>query len=74
MAAKTFEQALNESKEDNPSWGTYIHLCTVFCESGASRNEVKKAFKYYMPEDEYDKHETDEMVDYLFKIAHQIPE
>lgn len=68
----TQKEAFAKSMANNPEWGTYIHLCTIFQESGASRNEVKKAFLYYMPADEYDKHETDEMVDYLFKIANEI--
>ena len=70
----TQAEAFKKSSESHPEWGTYIHLCTIFQESGASRNVVKKAFLYYMPLEEYDKNETDEMVDYLFKIAKEIPE
>lgn len=70
----TQKEAFIKSSKSNPQWGTYIHLCEVFRESGASRNEVKKAFLNYMPIEEYDAHETDEMVDYLYKIATEIPE
>lgn len=70
----TQAEAFAKSMANSPEWSTYLHLCEVFRESGASRIEVKKAFLYYMPSDEYDTSETDEMVDYLVKIADEVPE
>lgn len=70
----TQAEAFKRSMDSNPGWGTYIHLCEVFRESGASRTEIKKAFIYYMPKDEYDKDEVGEMIDYLLKIATEVPE
>ncbi len=72
--AKTLAQAFEESINSRPELGTYVHLCHIFAESGASKNEVKKAFMYYMSPDEYDKSEIEEMINYLHKIATEIPE
>lgn len=70
----TQAEAFKRSMEANPGWGTYIHLCEVFKESGAKRKEILKAFNYYMPEEEYDKGEKGELIDYLEKISIEIPD
>lgn len=69
----TFKQALDKSIEKNPCWGMYIHLCDILQESGASRNEILKHFNKYMPEDEYDKEEKKELIDYLVLISKDNP-
>lgn len=69
----TFKQALDKSIEKNPCWGMYIHLCDILQEYGASRNEILKHFNKYMPEDEYDKEEKKELIDYLILISKDNP-
>lgn len=70
----TQKEAFAKSMAQNPGWGTYIHLCGVFQESGATRKEILKAFNYYMPPEEYDPGEKGELIDYLVKISTEIPE
>lgn len=70
----TFKQALDKDIEKNTYVGMYIHLCSVLQESGASKNEVSKYFDKYMPPEEYEKKERNEMVDYLFKISKPLTE
>jgi hypothetical protein len=67
----TFKEALKKEKLKNPDGATYPMLCAILQESGASRLECKKLFKENMPIDEYDSHEVDEMVDYLFARAQE---
>lgn len=69
MAKMTFIKALEMSKDKQPGWGTYIHFCKVLQESGCKRAEILKLFNKYMPEDEYDKSEKTELIDYLVKIS-----
>jgi hypothetical protein len=73
MTKKKFKDFLDESIVDKPEWGTYIHFCRVLGESQSSRSEITKLFNKYMPEDEYDKPEKVELIDYLYKIANEIP-
>ncbi len=70
----TLEEAFKKSNDTHPDWATYLHLCEIFAESGAETKEIMQAFIYYMPVEEYDKDETDEMVAYLVKISTEIPE
>lgn len=68
----TFKEALAKERTknvNNPA--TYPMLCRILQESGASRLECKKLFKENMPTGEYDSHEIDEMVDYLFGLAQE---
>jgi hypothetical protein len=65
----TFKQALEKEKLLHPEYNSYIHICRVLQESGASRTEITKLFNKYMPEDEYDKPEKGELIDYLVLIA-----
>lgn len=60
-----FKKAFTNSQEIHPEWGAYIHLCTIIYGTGASRQEVLKIFNKLMPEDEYDKPEKGELIDYL---------
>lgn len=69
----TFEEAFEKSKKEKPGLGTYLHLCNVLGESGASMNEVTKHFDDTMGRDEYLKSERRELLDYLFKIANNQP-
>lgn len=69
MSAKTFKLALKEEKELHPEWGTYISMCRVLQESGCSRQEVTKLFNDFLPKQEYDIEEKEELIDYLVKIA-----
>ena len=66
---KKFEKFLLKSKEENPSWVTYIHLCRILQESGISKAEILKIFNEFMPKDEYDEKEKVELLDYLLKIS-----
>lgn len=68
---KKFKDFLDESLQTKPEWGTYIHFCRVLNGSGASRTEILRFFNKYMPEDEYDKEEKKELIDYLVKIAEE---
>jgi len=68
----TFKEALAKERAKNiNNQATYPMLCSILQESGASRLECKKLFKENMPIDEYDSHEVDEMVDYLFARAQE---
>lgn len=53
------------SRETQPLWGTYIHICRSVRGSGASRQEILNLFNKLMGEDEYDKSEKKELIDYL---------
>lgn len=66
---KTFKNFLEESKQTNPEYGTYIHFCKVLQESGMSREEIEPLFDEHMPKEEYDKKEKGELIDYLVNIA-----
>lgn len=66
---KIFVELLNKSIAEQPDMGTYIHLCRVLQESGCSRREIISLFNSYMPEEEYDKPEKGELIDYLVSIA-----
>lgn len=63
------EELFRNSQEIHPEWGSYIHLCVIINGTGASITEVTKLFNKLMPEDEYDKPEKGELIDYLVKIA-----
>lgn len=67
---KTFKAFLDESIEKEPYLGTYIHFCKVLSGSGTSETEILRLFNKYMPEDEYDKPEKKELLDFLYKVAH----
>ena len=67
---KTFKVFLQESIEKEPHLGTYIHFCKVLSGSGASMTEITRLFNKYMPEDEYDKPEKKELLDFLYRVAH----
>lgn len=72
MAKLTFKKAFEMSKDKNPGWGTYIHICNILQESGCKRTEILKIFNQYMPKDEYDKPEKGEYIDNLVKISNPI--
>lgn len=49
----------------HPENGTYIHLCQVVRGSGVSRRTILKLFSEFMGDEEYDKDEKSELIDYL---------
>lgn len=65
----SFDEALKKSKEEDNNMATYIHLCRVLSESGYDRKHITSLFNKYMPKDEYDSEEKDELLDYLVKIS-----
>lgn len=71
MSLTRFKIFLDREKEAHPERGTYINMCSILQESGCGQNEIYELFIKYMPPDEYDRHEIDEMVAYLCKLAKQ---
>jgi len=71
---KTFESMMDDSFNENPNWGTYLHLCTCIQESGMNIEEITQWFDKYMSKAEYMRSEKKELLDYLLKIATEIPE
>ncbi len=69
MAKMTFKKALENSKKEQPDWGTYIHICRVLQESGCKRPEITTIFNKYMPKEEFNKSERVELIDYLVMIS-----
>lgn len=58
-------------QEVHPELGTYIHLCRAVRGTGTKRAQLFKLFNQLMPEEEYDKSEKVELVDYLEKQSIQ---
>jgi hypothetical protein len=52
-------------QDRNPSLGTHPCLCQAVRHRKFSRKCIVKAFKELMPEEEYAKDETKELIDYL---------
>lgn len=52
-----------------PSWSTYIHICQAVRGSWLKRRNVLQLFNEFMGEEEYDKSEKRELIDYLEKIT-----
>lgn len=49
----------------NPELGTYIHICRSIRNSGLTRRQILKFFNEFMGDEEYDKSEKGELIDYL---------
>ncbi len=74
MKSKTLKDFFLERNAEHPELGAYINLCFTIHHSGASRQELAKAFRELIPKDEYDKLESKELIDYLYKKASEIGE
>lgn len=53
------------SQEAHPEWGTYLHICRAVRGTGTSRQQILSLFNKMMPEDEYDKPDKKELIEYL---------
>lgn len=53
------------SMEIHPEWGTYIHICRAVRGTNTSRQQILNLFNKMMPQDEYDKPDKKELIDYL---------
>lgn len=74
MKTNPVVEAFNKSVEKYPSWGSYIHLCTIVRGSGMSSNEVTKWFNKLVPIDEYDKSDKKDLIAYLHLKAQTFSE
>lgn len=63
--SKSLKDWFLERNKEHPELGAYINLCYTIHHSGASRQELTKAFNELIPKDEYDKSEKKELIDYL---------
>lgn len=66
-----YSQKLQRSITEQPEAAMYILLCGVFKSSGANKTEITRLFREYMPKDDFDKEEQKELIDYLYKKAHE---
>lgn len=55
------------SQKKHPEWGSYIHLCRTVRGTGTKRKQILQLFNKLMPEEEYDKPDKKELIDYLEK-------
>ena len=62
---RSIERSYKKITNKNPNLGTYLCLAQVVKNSKYSRKSLVKAFKKFMPKDEYAKSEQKELIDYL---------
>lgn len=70
---KSLKDWFLERNKEHPELGAYINLCYTIHHSGASRQELTKAFNELIPKDEYDRGEKKELIDYLVLKAGEDP-
>lgn len=67
-----FDNYYQLRRDSHPYEPKYISLCFVLQGSGADKAEIKELFDFYMVEEEdYDKPERKEMIDYLVKVSNE---
>lgn len=59
------------SQEKNPELGMYVHICKVINKSKLPRKDLLKVFNKMMKQDEYDRSERIELINYLETIANE---
>jgi len=70
---RSIEANYKKVQAHNPNLGTYPCLSRVVIYRKFSRKSLIKAFNELMPEDEYTKDETKELIDYLEHLTN-LPE
>lgn len=53
------------SEASHPEWGMYIHICRAIKGTGTSKQQILGLFNKVMPEDEYDRDDKKELIEYL---------
>lgn len=64
-----FKRHWNKRRKINPGEPCYISLCYILEGSGEDEEKIEEYFNTYIPKEEYDFEEKEEMVEYLKDIA-----
>ncbi len=68
---RSIEARFKKSENKEPYLGAFIHLMRAVRGENFSRNSIIKNFKKLMPEGEYEKSDTKELVDNLEKATNE---
>ncbi|HEY4503198.1 MAG TPA: hypothetical protein VJC14_02070 [Candidatus Paceibacterota bacterium] len=71
---RSIERSYKKIQTRNPNLGTYPCLAQAVRERRFSRKSLVKVFSKLMPENEYAKSETKELIDYLENITNSSEE